>query len=73
MRLVAKWGEEDWRGGRGEGKGGRAGEQGEEAKGGGGKKWVFLAHVANEEFSQAPGPSKGNILIRPKRKSTLLI
>ena len=32
MRLVAKWGEEDWRGGRGEGKG-RDGE-GRRARGG---------------------------------------
>ena len=32
MRLVAKWGEEDWRGGRGEGKDGGEGREGRRAK-----------------------------------------
>ena len=75
---MKKTGEEEEGKGRDGERGGREGGQEskgrKEAKGGGGgKKWVFLAHVANEEFSRAPGPSRGNILIRPTRKSTLLI
>ena len=55
--LVAKWGEEDCMG-RGSGRGGQErckhGRKEATSKEGrwreGGKKWVFLAHVANEEF-----------------------
>ena len=68
---MKKTGEEEE--GKGRDGGGQESKGRKEAKGGGGKKWVFLAHVANEEFSRAPGPSRGNILIRPTRKSTLLI
>ena len=73
---MKKTGEEEEGKGRDGERGGREGrraKQGRKQREGGGKKWVFLAHVANEEFSRAPGPSRGNILIRPKRKSTLLI
>ena len=63
---MKKTGEEEE--GKGRDGGGQESKGRKEAKGGGGKKWVFLAHVANEEFSQAPWAKQGKYSDSPDPK-----